>query len=99
MNSTVLADNILRMVGGESNVVTVIHCATRLRFTVIDNRKVKLAELKALDGVLTVVSEGDRLQVVIGNRVAKVFHALSARCGLRSDEKRSSSMKGRAARN
>lgn len=88
MNSTVLADNILRMVGGESNVVTVIHCATRLRFTVIDNRKVKLAELRALDGVLTVVSEGDRLQVVIGNRVAKVFHALSARCGLRSDEKK-----------
>ena len=88
MNSTVLADNILRMVGGESNVVTVIHCATRLRFTVIDNRKVKLAELRALDGVLTVVSEGDRLQVVIGNRVAKVFHALSVRCGLRSDEKK-----------
>ena len=88
MNSTVLADNILRMVGGESNVVTVIHCATRLRFTVIDNRKVKLAELRALDGVLTVVSEGDRLQVVIGHRVAKVFHALSVRCGLRSDEKK-----------
>ncbi|WP_333872360.1 glucose PTS transporter subunit IIA [Kosakonia cowanii] len=88
MNSTVLADNILRMVGGESNVVTVIHCATRLRFTVIDNRKVKLAELRALDGVLTVVCEGDRLQVVIGNRVAKVFHALSVRCGLISTEKK-----------
>lgn len=94
MNCTVLADNILRMVGGESNVVTVIHCATRLRITVIDNRKVKLAELRALDGVLTVVSEGDRLQVVIGNRVAKVFHALSVRCGLIGTEKKSGQYEG-----
>jgi len=87
MNCTVLADNILRLVGGERNVVSVIHCATRLRFTLIDKRKAKLAELGALDGVLTVVSEDDRLQVVIGNRVEKVFHALSVRCGLIRDEK------------
>ncbi|MDV5355615.1 PTS transporter subunit EIIC [Kosakonia sp. SMBL-WEM22] len=89
MNCNVLADNILRLVGGESNVISVIHCATRLRFTIIDNRKAKLAELRALDGVLTVVSEEDRLQVVIGNRVEKVFHALSVRCGSLSNEQKS----------
>jgi len=87
MKCTVLADNILRLVGGESNVVSVIHCATRLRFTLIDKHKAKLAELGALDGVLTVVSEEDRLQVVIGNLVEKVFHALSVRCGLMRNEK------------
>lgn len=85
MNYMVLAENILRLVGGKSNVVSVIHCATRLRIALIDKHKAKLAELGALDGVLTVVSEDDRLQVVIGNRVEKVFHALSVRCGLISD--------------
>lgn len=87
MKCTVLAGNILRLVGGESNIVSVIHCATRLRFTLIDKHKAKLAELGALDGVLTVVSEEDRLQVVIGNRVEEVFHALSVHCGLMRNEK------------
>jgi len=88
MNNKVLAENILQLVGGESNVATLVHCATRLRFKIIDNNKVRLAELEALDGVITVVNGSGQLQVVIGNRVPDVFRAFGAISGLLEDDKK-----------
>lgn len=73
MNSKVLAESILRLVGGEANVSTLVHCATRLRFKIVDNTKVDLVALEALDGVITVVQGSGQLQVVIGNRVPEVY--------------------------
>ncbi|SCB94498.1 PTS system, beta-glucosides-specific IIC component [Kosakonia oryzendophytica] len=87
MNSNVLAENILPLVGGEDNVATLVHCATRLRFKIIDHSKVKLAELEALDGVITVVKGSGQLQIVIGNRVPEVFRAFGAISGLLDDDK------------
>ncbi len=87
MNSNVLAENILPLVGGEDNVATLVHCATRLRFKIIDHSKVKLAELEALDGVITVVNGSGQLQIVIGNRVPEVFRAFGAISGLLDDDK------------
>ncbi|AHJ74888.1 beta-glucoside-specific PTS transporter subunit IIABC [Kosakonia sacchari] len=88
MNNKVLAENILQLVGGESNVATLVHCATRLRFKIIDNSKVRLAELDALDGVITVVNGSGQLQVVIGNRVPDVFRAFGTISGLLEDDKK-----------
>ncbi|WP_200551436.1 beta-glucoside-specific PTS transporter subunit IIABC [Kosakonia sp. LAM2021] len=88
MNSKVLAENILQLVGGESNVATLVHCATRLRFKIIDNSKVRLAELDALDGVITVVNGSGQLQVVVGNRVPDVFRAFGTISGLLEDDKK-----------
>lgn len=87
MNTEVLAENILRLVGGESNVATLVHCATRLRFKIIDNSKVNQPELEALDGVITVVKGSGQLQVVIGNRVPDVFRAIGAISGLLDETK------------
>ncbi|MBL0790985.1 PTS glucose transporter subunit IIA [Klebsiella michiganensis] len=87
MNTEVLAGNILKLVGGEGNVATLVHCATRLRFKIIDNSKVNQSELEALDGVITVVKGSGQLQVVIGNRVPDVFRAIGAISGLLDDNK------------
>ncbi|MFS2224678.1 beta-glucoside-specific PTS transporter subunit IIABC [Pantoea sp. B65] len=87
MNTEVLAGNILKLVGGENNVAALVHCATRLRFKIIDNSKVNQAELEALDGVITVVKGSGQLQVVIGNRVPDVFRAIGAISGLLDDNK------------
>lgn len=86
MNSKVLAESILRLVGGEANVSTLVHCATRLRFKIVDNAKVELAELEALDGVITVVNGSGQLQVVIGNRVPEVYRAFGPISGLLDDD-------------
>lgn len=69
-----IAKEIYENVGGEQNVRKVIHCMTRVRMTIIDNSKVNLVGLKAIDGVMGIV-EDDTLQVVAGpgtvNKVAK----------------------------
>ncbi|QTF10062.1 PTS transporter subunit EIIC [Brenneria izadpanahii] len=85
MNSNALAENILKLVGGEANVSTLVHCATRLRFKIVDNARVDLAALEALDGVITVVNGSGQLQVVIGNRVPEVYRAFGSISGLLED--------------
>lgn len=87
MNTKKLAENILKLVGGEKNVAMLVHCATRLRFKIIDNSKVNEPELEALDGVITVVKGSGQLQVVIGNRVSEVFRAFGVISGLLDDNK------------
>jgi PTS system beta-glucosides-specific IIC component len=91
MNSKVLAEDILQRVGGESNVATLVHCATRLRFKIVDNSKVNLAELEMLDGVIAVVNGSGQLQVVIGNRVPEVFRAFGEISSLLDDGKKTGS--------
>lgn len=69
-----LAEQILRGVGGPGNIESLTHCATRLRFQLHDGEKVDQAALDALDGVMaTVPQSGDRLQIVIGGAVARVY--------------------------
>ena len=69
-----LAEKILRGVGGPENIESLTHCATRLRFQLHDGGKADQAALDALDGVMgTVPQSGDRFQIVIGGAVAGVY--------------------------
>ena len=70
------ASDVLRLVGGEKNVVQVEHCSTRLRFTLADASKVDAAALKKTAGVMGVISSGPQCQVVIGNDVIEVYDEL-----------------------
>lgn len=47
------------------------HCATRLRFTLVDKSKADQAGLEQLEGVLGVTDKGGQFQVIIGNDVAR----------------------------
>jgi len=80
-----LADAILDGVGGESNVKSVTHCATRLRFQLDDNAKADKAAIEDTPGVITVVEAGGQFQVVIGNTVNNVYAAMTARSGVSSE--------------
>lgn len=71
-----LAKNILKLVGGEDNVNHVMHCATRLRFTLKDINKPDTEAIKALKGVITVVVKNGQYQVCIGPEVIEVFKDL-----------------------
>ncbi|WP_366249541.1 beta-glucoside-specific PTS transporter subunit IIABC [Terribacillus aidingensis] len=68
-----LADEILEEVGGEENVASLGHCATRLRFNLKDDNKANAEALKNTNGVVGVVNKGGQFQVVIGNDVKKVY--------------------------
>jgi len=73
-----LGKDILTGVGGESNVSSVVHCATRMRFRLKDRDKAAREQIEKLPGVITVVESGGQFQVVIGNNVPKAYAALPA---------------------
>lgn len=69
-----LASQIITAIGGPENVRSLTHCATRLRFELVDASKVDQNSLEHMQGVLGAVSQsGDRFQVVIGGGVATVY--------------------------
>ena len=76
MNNEKLARDILEHVGGEKNIQTVTHCATRLRMTLKNNQKANKDAVNNLDGVISVITQNGQFQVVIGNNVNKVYRAL-----------------------
>ncbi|MFS0883504.1 beta-glucoside-specific PTS transporter subunit IIABC [Metabacillus niabensis] len=71
-----LSKDILQQVGGSKNVSNLIHCATRLRFTLKDNAKANEQALSNMDGVLKVVNNGGEFQVVIGPHVSEVYEEI-----------------------
>ena len=73
-----LAGKILDNVGGKENVTGVVHCATRLRFTLKDDSLAKTDVLKKTQGVLSVVNAGGQYQVVIGPDVPQVYQEVLA---------------------
>lgn len=75
-NYDALAKMIIKDVGGKDNVISVVHCTTRLRFKLKDEKKANDDALKDTDGVVTVVKAGGQYQVVIGNEVADVYEAV-----------------------
>ena len=70
---TSLAKKIVENVGGENNVISLVHCATRLRFKLVDESKVNMDVLNQTEGVITVMKAGGQVQVVIGNKVDLVY--------------------------
>ncbi|RKD34092.1 beta-glucoside-specific PTS transporter subunit IIABC [Lacrimispora algidixylanolytica] len=71
-----LAKQIVANVGGAENVISLVHCATRLRFRVADSSKVNKEKLKQTEHVITVVEAGGQIQVVIGNAVGDVYNTI-----------------------
>ncbi|WP_129656990.1 beta-glucoside-specific PTS transporter subunit IIABC [Rothia halotolerans] len=76
---------ILAAVGGEDNVSSLTHCATRLRFKLKDASQADTRRIKGLDGVVTVMEAGGQYQVVVGNDVPKAYAAIIAASGLGGD--------------
>ena len=68
-----MASSILSEVGGKENVSQVVHCATRLRFTLKDDTKANTDAIKKIKGVLSVVNAGGQYQIVIGPDVPQVY--------------------------
>ena len=71
------ASQIIDAIGGAGNVKSLTHCATRLRFELVDAGKVDQHRLDTMKGVLGAVPQaGDRYQVVIGGAVASMYEEI-----------------------
>lgn len=73
-----LARIIIQNVGGKSNILSLTHCVTRLRFKLKDESKAQTDILKDTDGIVTVIHSGGQYMVVIGNHVPQVYDAVCA---------------------
>lgn len=81
------AQGILDHVGGEDNVLSATHCATRLRLKLRDASKADTQAVERTPGVITVMQAGGQYQVVIGNNVPKVYAALGEISRLTGDDR------------
>ncbi|MDM5277279.1 beta-glucoside-specific PTS transporter subunit IIABC [Paenibacillus silvae] len=89
------AAEILKLVGGEKNVDSVTHCATRLRFNLKDEKVANDEALKNVQGVVGVASSGGQYQVIIGNEVNNVYKALAQLGNFASDNDAPTVKKGK----
>ncbi len=85
MEYQALAKDILGHVGGKENIVSLVHCATRLRFKLKENQRADAEGLKKNPGVIMVVESGGQFQVVYGNHVHDVWQAVRNEAGLTDD--------------
>jgi len=77
-----MAEEILPLVGGKENVLSLMHCATRLRFTLKDESLFQVEELKKKKGVMGALFTGGQYQIIIGTDVNHVYDQLIKMTGL-----------------
>ena len=84
------AQDIFDKLGGRDNLVSVAHCATRLRLVTVDNGKIDMKALEDVDGVKGVFQSNGQLQLIIGtgtvNKVYDEFLSISGMSAATKDE-------------
>ncbi|EOI55464.1 PTS transporter subunit EIIC [Enterococcus gilvus] len=61
-----IVKELIHYVGGEENIQTVTHCATRLRLVLLDNDKIEMSNVENLRLAKGAFVAGDQLQIVFG---------------------------------
>ena len=69
MNFQKLATDIFKNVGGNENIISLVHCATRLRFTLKNVSKANEEKIKELPGVIGVIN--NYIQSTFGKELSK----------------------------
>jgi len=75
-----VAKDILQHIGGKENIAHLGHCSTRLRFSLVDDKKADIKALESTPGVIAVRMTA-QCQVVIGNDVVEVYEELQKLVG------------------
>lgn len=74
MNEKLFPENIISCLGGDENIVSHTHCATRLRFVLKDESIIDENGLRDIPEVVGTVSRGGQYQIIIGSDVERVFN-------------------------
>ncbi|MGL4662850.1 MAG: PTS N-acetylmuramic acid transporter subunit IIBC [Culicoidibacterales bacterium] len=65
-------EQLIKGLGGVANIADIQNCVTRLRIKVIDQTKVNLIELQAVEGAMGAVDAGNQIQVIFGPGVQQI---------------------------
>ena len=69
------AREILNCVGGEGNIVSAAHCATRLRLVLKDDSKIDFDALEKIDLVKGNFNNGGQFQIILGTGIVNKVYA------------------------
>lgn len=94
MNAKKLADDILVALGGKDNLLSMTHCATRLRFSLIDRSKLDKNALENHEYILGLVSNNSNYQLIIGTEVPHVYQAIQDLVGHLTDSTTKNNQEG-----
>lgn len=76
MDYSKVAKEILSLLGGENNIKSASHCATRLRLVLNDDKKANIKAIENIDDVKGTFKNSGQLQIIIGQgKVNKVYAA------------------------
>ena len=76
------AKELLRLVGGKSNIAAVSHCMTRMRFVLNDPAKADITKIEAMKVVKGSFTQSGQFQVIIGNTVSDFYNDFVAVAGV-----------------
>lgn len=80
-----IANDVLRFVGGEDNIVSVAHCATRLRFVLKDEKLAEKAKLEEINEVKGAFSSSGQYQVILGQGIVnKVYEGIVGEANIKA---------------
>lgn len=87
MNKKELSQQIVNHLGGKDNISNVVHCVTRLRFSIVDEKLANMDKIEQLNSVLGVQVKNGQHQVIIGPEVGSVFEEVTLLLHNNSSEK------------
>ena len=77
--TTSAPEAILAAVGGPENITHLTHCATRLRFQLVDASAIDTPTVEKIPGVMGAVPQsGERYQIIIGGTVQSMYENIMA---------------------
>ena len=86
MTEKEIAKALLPLIGGKENVVSVMHCATRLRIVVHDKEKIQQKEVEKLDDAKGSFFNAGQYQIIFGTGlVNRVYEAMMNELGLEAE--------------
>ncbi|KAF1299207.1 hypothetical protein BAU15_00750 [Enterococcus sp. JM4C] len=81
-----LAEKLIEYVGGEDNIISLVHCATRLRFELKDESVANDEAVTETDGVLSLVKKNGQYQIVVGPKVTEVYKEINSKLGFKNSD-------------
>lgn len=73
-----IAEEIVKEVGGVDNIDRLVHCATRLRFSLNDDSIVDENKVERISGVMGVVKSKQQFQVIVGgDKVNEIYQLIN----------------------
>ena len=85
MDNRKCALGIVENLGGESNIISIMSCFTRIRVEIRDKTKVNEENLKKLEGVQGINWTADTIQVIVGSHCTDIYEELEKVVHISSD--------------